>query len=48
MYRTFNMGMGWVFVLPEDDVDAVLDMTDGKLVGEITESGLLLGDMELK
>jgi phosphoribosylformylglycinamidine cyclo-ligase len=48
MYRTFNMGMGWVFVLPEDDVDAVLKMTDGKLVGEITESGLRLGDMELK
>jgi phosphoribosylformylglycinamidine cyclo-ligase len=48
MYRTFNMGMGWVFVLPEDDVDAVLGMTDGKLVGEITDSGLLLGDMELK
>jgi phosphoribosylformylglycinamidine cyclo-ligase len=48
MYRTFNMGMGWVFVLPEDDVDAVLGMTDGKLVGEITDSGLRLGDMELK
>jgi phosphoribosylformylglycinamidine cyclo-ligase len=48
MYRTFNMGMGWVFVLPEGDVDAVLDMTDGKLVGEITDSGLRLGDMELK
>jgi len=48
MYRTFNMGMGWVFVLPEDDVDAVLKMTDGKLVGEITDSGLRLGDMELK
>jgi len=48
MYRTFNMGMGWVFVLPEGDVDAVLKMTDGKLVGEITDSGLRLGDMELK
>lgn len=48
MYRTFNMGMGWVFVLPEGDVDEVLDMTDGKLVGEITDSGLRLGDMELK
>lgn len=48
MYRTFNMGMGWVFVLPEDDVDAVLRMTDGKLVGEITDEGLRLGDMELK
>lgn len=48
MYRTFNMGMGWVFVLPEDDVDTVLKMTDGKLVGEITDSGLRLGDMELK
>jgi phosphoribosylformylglycinamidine cyclo-ligase len=48
MYRTFNMGMGWVFVLPEDDVDAVLGMTDGKVVGEITDSGLQLGDLELK
>jgi len=48
MYRTFNMGMGWVFVLSEDEVDTVLKMTDGKLVGEITDSGLLLGDMELK
>jgi len=48
MYRTFNMGMGWVFVLPENDVDAVLKMTDGKLVGEIIDEGLRLGDMELK
>ena len=48
MYRTFNMGMGWVFVLPEDDVDAVLGMTDGKVVGEIVDEGLRLGDMELK
>lgn len=48
MYRTFNMGMGWVFVIPEDDVDAVLGMTDGKVVGEITDSGLRLGDLELK
>ncbi|OPY54043.1 MAG: phosphoribosylaminoimidazole synthetase [Methanosaeta sp. PtaU1.Bin055] len=48
IYRTFNMGMGWVFVLPEDDVDAVLGMTDGKVVGEITDSGLRLGDLELK
>lgn len=48
MYRTFNMGMGWVFVLPEDYADAVLGMTDGKVVGEITDSGLLLRDMELK
>jgi len=32
MYRTFNMGMGWVFVLPEEkDVD--LKITDGKIVG---------------
>ena len=48
MYRTFNMGMGWVFVLPEDDVDTVLKMTDGKVVGEIVDEGLRLGDMELK
>jgi len=48
MYRTFNMGMGWVFVLPEDDADTVLKMTDGKVVGEIVDEGLRLGDMELK
>ena len=48
MYRTFNMGMGWVFVLPEDDADAVLKMTDGKVVGEIVDEGLRLGDIELK
>ena len=48
MYRTFNMGMGWVFVLSEDDVDTVLKMTDGKVVGEIVDEGLRLGDMELK
>lgn len=48
MYRTFNMGMGWVFVLPEDDADAVLGMTDGKVVGEIVDEGLRLGDIELK
>lgn len=48
MYRTFNMGMGWVIILPEEDAKVALKMTDGKIIGSITESGLRLGDMELK
>jgi len=48
MYRTFNMGMGWVVILPEEDAKVALKMTDGKIIGSITESGLRLGDMELK
>jgi len=48
MYRTFNMGMGWVVILPEEDAEAALKMTDGKVVGSITESGLKLGEIELR
>lgn len=42
------MGMGWVIILPEEDAKVALKMTDGKIIGSITESGLRLGDMELK
>ncbi|MHC1631411.1 MAG: phosphoribosylformylglycinamidine cyclo-ligase [Methanotrichaceae archaeon] len=48
MYRTFNMGMGCVVILPEDDADIACKMTDGKVVGSIVDEGLKLGKMELK
>jgi len=35
MFRAFNMGVGMVLVVRPDDVNAVLDATDGYLIGEI-------------
>ncbi|MBR8466135.1 phosphoribosylformylglycinamidine cyclo-ligase [Campylobacter sp. faydin G-140] len=35
MMRTFNMGVGMVLVVPKLNVDAVLDVTDGYIIGEI-------------
>lgn len=38
MFRTFNMGVGMVLVVRPDDVNEVLDATDGYVIGMI-ESG---------
>ncbi len=35
MYRTFNMGVGMVLVVNPKNVDAVLENTDGYVIGEI-------------
>jgi len=35
MYRTFNMGVGMVLVVNPANVDAVLENTDGYVIGEI-------------
>lgn len=38
MYRTFNMGMGYVFVVPESEAEKVLKIVpDAKVVGKIRE-----------
>ena len=37
MYRTFNMGVGMVLVVREQNVDAVLANTDGYVIGHIAE-----------
>jgi phosphoribosylformylglycinamidine cyclo-ligase len=37
MFRAFNMGVGMVLVVDEKDVNAVLEKTDGYLIGEIKE-----------
>ena len=45
MYRTFNMGMGFILILPEDDAEKAAEMTGGKVVGRIVESGIMVSDL---
>jgi phosphoribosylformylglycinamidine cyclo-ligase len=49
MYRTFNMGMGFAFVVPKKSVASVLKMVKGaQVVGKvIKEPGAFLGDLEI-
>ncbi len=49
MYRTFNMGMGYAYIVPKANVPAVLTTVSGaKVVGTITEEpGAWLGDREI-
>ena len=35
MYRTFNMGMGFLIILPEKDAAKAAELTGGKIVGKI-------------
>lgn len=37
MYRTFNMGVGMVWVVNKEDVASILDATDGYVIGELKE-----------
>ncbi|WP_267639600.1 phosphoribosylformylglycinamidine cyclo-ligase [Haloarchaeobius amylolyticus] len=38
MYRTFNMGTGFVAAVPAEEAEALADATeDGKVIGEVTE-----------
>ena len=49
MYRTFNMGMGYAYIVPEKSVACVLKMVNGaQVVGKvIREQGVFLGDLEI-
>lgn len=49
MYRTFNMGMGYAYVVPKASVPCVLKMVKGaQVVGEVVkEPGAWLGDLEI-
>jgi len=49
MYRTFNMGMGYAYIVPPDSVACVQKIVKGaKIVGEITEEpGAWLRDIEI-
>jgi phosphoribosylformylglycinamidine cyclo-ligase len=44
MFRTFNMGVGMVWVVEPENVDAVLDATDAYVIGELVsgEKGVTL------
>ena len=44
MFRTFNMGVGMVWVVEEENVDTVLDATDAYVIGELVsgEKGVTL------
>ncbi len=48
MYKTFNMGMGFVIVLPQDEADDAAKMTGGKIVGEIADEGIFVKGLEIK
>jgi len=39
MYKTFNMGMGYVIIADRESAGAIVKMTDGKIVGRVVEEG---------
>jgi phosphoribosylformylglycinamidine cyclo-ligase len=49
MYRTFNMGMGYAYIVPGESVGSVQKAVKGaKVVGEVTEEpGVRLGAIEI-
>lgn len=48
MYRTFNMGMGFLVVVSEDDTPEVLRLEGARIVGEVVKSGISIGGVELE
>jgi phosphoribosylformylglycinamidine cyclo-ligase len=47
MYRTFNMGMGYVIIASKEDAGAIVKMTDGKIVGRIVEQGCTIRGIKI-
>ncbi len=48
MYKTFNMGMGFVIVLSQDEADESAKILGGKIVGEIVDAGIFVKGLEIK
>ena len=48
MYKTFNMGMGFVVVLPKKFASIATGMIGGKIIGEIVEEGIRVDGLEIK
>ncbi len=48
MYRTFNMGMGFVMVVPEREAENAARMLGGKVIGKMVEEGIWVKGMEIK
>jgi len=47
MYRTFNMGMGYLIICPRKEAGPIVKMTDGKIVGGIVEKGCTIRGLRL-
>lgn len=45
MYRTYNMGMGFLIVLPKKDAARAAKITGGRIVGEIIGSKIQVGEL---
>ncbi len=48
MYKTFNMGMGFVVVLPKSEAQEASGMMGGEIVGEIIDEGIIVKGLEIK
>jgi phosphoribosylformylglycinamidine cyclo-ligase len=48
MYKTFNMGMGFVVVLSQDEANDAAKIMGGQIVGEIIEKGIFVKGLEIK
>ena len=50
MYKTFNMGMGFVVIVPDkpDTIRIALQITGGKVVGKIVESGIRVNGLVIE
>ena len=48
MYKTFNMGMGFVAVVPKGEAREASKMMGGKIVGEIIDKGIYVKGLEIK
>jgi phosphoribosylformylglycinamidine cyclo-ligase len=45
MYRTFNMGMGFLLIVPPHEAKNVAEIVNGKIVGRITEKDIRVKDL---
>lgn len=48
MYKTFNMGMGFVVILSESEAKEASRMLGGKIIGSIVKEGIFVKEMEIK
>ncbi|AEH61563.1 phosphoribosylformylglycinamidine cyclo-ligase [Methanosalsum zhilinae DSM 4017] len=48
MYKTFNMGMGFVIVVPREMAEMAAEMVNGKVVGSICEDGIKVRDLVIE
>ena len=48
MYRTFNMGMGFMVIIPEDEADKLKKLCEGRVVGYVEKGeGVYVKDLRL-